>query len=180
MNRASTRSIPNYISCILSYTRYIPKVSETVSLNLITVINGRSYNFALDRQLYLRQRKTCMLMKQISNTTKNHWNYTVWRKKYNTRNFLTRRKVRTVVFHRKGNFYSYQGPSSPILNSEMTLRPDRSEKGKNLARKRRMRPQKTVFWVRESRRSRSLQIRSRLFLHTLLNIGSRHTATWTS
>jgi hypothetical protein len=37
-----------------------------------------------------------------------------------------------------------------------------------------------VFWVRESRRSRSLQIRSRLFLHTLLNIGSRHTATWTS
>ena len=33
------------------------------------------------------------------------------------------------------------------LNSEMTLRPERSEKGKNLARKRRIRPQNTVFCV---------------------------------
>ena len=41
------------------------------------------------------------------------------------------------------------------LNSEMTLSPERSEKGKNFARKRRIRPQKTVFWERDKRRSKS-------------------------
>ena len=38
-----------------------------------------------------------------------------------------------------------------------------SEKGKNLARKRRILPQNTVFWVRLSLRRRSLQILSKLF-----------------
>jgi len=46
----------------------------------------------------------------------------------------------------------------------MTFNPDLSEKGKNLARKRRILPQKTVFWVLESLLSKSLQILSRLFL----------------
>ncbi len=41
------------------------------------------------------------------------------------------------------------------LNSEMMLSPDLSDSGKNLARKTRMRPQKTVFWLRLSRRRRS-------------------------
>ena len=40
---------------------------------------------------------------------------------------------------------------------------DLSEKGKNLARKRRILPQNTVFWVRLNRRRRSLQILSKLF-----------------
>ena len=51
----------------------------------------------------------------------------------------------------------------PRLNSEITLRADLSENGKNLERKSRILPQNTVFWVRESRRNRSLQIRNRLF-----------------
>jgi len=41
------------------------------------------------------------------------------------------------------------------LNSDMTLSPDRSENGKNFARKRRILPQKTVFWERDKRRSKS-------------------------
>lgn len=51
------------------------------------------------------------------------------------------------------------------LNSEIMFSPDRSENGKNDARNSRMRPQKTVFWAREKRFSKSLHILSKLFLH---------------
>ena len=43
------------------------------------------------------------------------------------------------------------------LNSEMTLSPDRSENGKNFARKSKILPQKTVFWERDKRRSKSVE-----------------------
>lgn len=43
------------------------------------------------------------------------------------------------------------------------LRPERSENGKNEAKKSKMRPQKTVFWAREKRFNKSLHIRSKLF-----------------
>ena len=60
----------------------------------------------------------------------------------------------------------------------MTFNPDLSEKGKNLARKRRILPQKTVFWVLESLLSKSLQILSRLFLQEAKKTCSLQVETW--
>ena len=41
------------------------------------------------------------------------------------------------------------------LNSDMIFNPDLSENGKNLAKNKSIRPQNTVFCVRDNRRSRS-------------------------
>uniref|UniRef100_A0AAG5CQX5 Uncharacterized protein n=1 Tax=Anopheles atroparvus TaxID=41427 RepID=A0AAG5CQX5_ANOAO len=53
------------------------------------------------------------------------------------------------------------------LNSDIMFNPLRSEKGKNLAKNSSIRPQNTVFWERDSRRSRSLHIRSKLCLQAV-------------
>ena len=54
------------------------------------------------------------------------------------------------------------------LNSEMTLSPDRSENGKNFARKSKILPQKTVFWERDKRRSKSVENFEKFFLGLFL------------
>jgi len=55
------------------------------------------------------------------------------------------------------------------LNSLTTFKPDRSEKGKNFAKKSKILPQKTVFWLRDKRRNKSM-IKHKKKLWKLLNL----------
>ncbi len=62
------------------------------------------------------------------------------------------------------------------LNSDTTFNPDRSENGKNFARKSKIRPQNTVFCDRDKRLSKSLHMRRSWFLQDAKNNGSFHTS----